>query len=242
MRTRRKTVLRLARDLVAPRHRFCGLAHDLAGRSLRDFGHFGQDVGDRHHLSQDPEVVRGRGRLAKRQRGQRVNRLLRQVERRIARGVRATGDHDVGLAALDRRGRERDGLQTRRTGARAGHAFDARRQAQVECDLARDVRRVRRQNDAAPNDAVDLLVGKVGALEQRPDRDVPQVDAVELEEFSKRFDERGANAGDDDRALLLAPTILLLGHAHAPTSAPPQTRTVSPVRPTAPGVARKVIA
>ena len=66
--------------------------------------------------------------------------------------------YDVGVTALDGLGCQGDCLQARGTGAGAGHALHRGRQLEVERDLARHIRRALGQDDAAPDDAVDLLL------------------------------------------------------------------------------------
>ncbi|HEU4611011.1 MAG TPA: hypothetical protein VFS15_02995 [Kofleriaceae bacterium] len=197
VRAQRELVLGLARDLPAPGHALGGLAHHLAGRALRDLRPARHEVGDRTELRECGEVVARRG-LAERERRERVDELLRQLDLGVARRVAASGDHHVRLAALDRGGRERDRLQARRTRARDGHRLGGGIELEFERDLAADIRRAARQDHAAPHDAFDLAIRQVVACEQRANRGDAERDRVELGEVGERLDERGAHAADDD--------------------------------------------
>ena len=100
-------------------------------------------------------------RLAERERRERVRDLLRQLDLGVAGRVAAAGDHHVGLAALDRRGGQRDRLQARGARARDGHAFARARASLRSSAISRaTLGEPRRQDHAAPHDRVDLACAR----------------------------------------------------------------------------------
>ncbi len=239
VRAHGELVLGLSRDAVAPSHVLGSLAHDLAGGALGDLGPARQDLGDRRKLRQNSQRILGVG-LAKRQRRQRVHELLGQLDGRVARRVRPAGDDHVGLAALDGRRRQRHRLQPGGARPRTRHRLDRGRQLQIQRDLPAHVGRRARQDHPAPHDAVDLVSGQLGALEQSLDGPVAQVDGVHLHELAEGLDERRATTGDDDGAAFFG---ALLGHdvsdfssscvfgSFAMRSTVPPTRRHTPARP-----------
>ncbi len=197
----RELVLRGAADAVDLRHLVGRFAHHLTGGALLDLRAAGQQVGERCQTPRGAEVV-ARLRFAERQRCGRVDQLLRQPDRRVRGRVAAARDHHVVFAPLDGGGSGGDRLESGRAGPGDGMTLDAVAESQIECDLAGDVRRARRQDHAAPDDRVDRALGQFGAVEQAADRLVGECDRVEGGEVAERTHEGGAGAGDDDGAVL----------------------------------------
>ncbi|SLC66471.1 Uncharacterised protein [Mycobacteroides abscessus subsp. massiliense] len=201
VRADRELVLGLAGDAVNLGHFVGRFPHHLTRGALLDLGPAWQQSGERGQAPCGVEVILRLG-LTQGQRGGRVNQLLRQVDSRVRGGVGATGDHHVVFAALDRGGRGGDGLQTGSARARDGVAFDAVPKLEIECDLAGDVRRARRQDHPTPDDRLDLTGRDLGVVQQAAHRLVGQRNGVHAGELTEGTNKWGACARDNDSAAL----------------------------------------
>ncbi len=137
--------------------------------------------------------------MGERERRHGVDDLLGQLHLGVAGGVGSAGDDHVGVAPLDLAHRIGDGLQAGGASPRHGDAVHPRRQPEIQGDLPRHVGRRAGEDDAPPDDGVDLLQRQLGALEQRGGRRHAEGDGVHLDEVAEGLHEGRADTVHDDR-------------------------------------------